>query len=163
MSLIRYQPLGGPLFGRDRGFAGFGNLGRLHNEINRLFDSYESSDDGIPVADWTPAVDVTEEDKRYVLHADVPGVDPKDIEVTLEEGVLTVRGSRSDEKKETSSDERGNGYRRVERVTGNFFRRFSLPDTADADRISAETKNGVLEVVIPKQPKVEPRRITVKG
>lgn len=154
MSLIQYQPL----FGRNRGIAGFGNLGRLHNEINRLFDSYESSDDGMPVADWTPAVDVTEEDKRYILHADVPGVDPKDIEVTLEDGVLTVRGSRSDEKKEE-----GNGYRRVERVTGNFFRRFALPDTADPDKISAETKNGVLEVIIPKQPKVEPRRITVKG
>lgn len=149
MSLIRYQPLR---------YAG--GLSQLHNEINRLFDSFGriEDDDSTPAVDWTPAVDVTEEKDRYVLHADVPGVDPKEIEVTLEDGVLTIRGEKRNEK---SVDE--NGYRRVERFSGSFFRRFTLPDTADAENISAQTKNGVLELVIPKQEKVQPRRITVKG
>ena len=147
MSLIRYQPLR---------YAG--GMNQLHNEINRLFDSFGADQDSTPAVDWTPAVDVTEEKDRYVLHADVPGVNPKEIEVTLEDGVLTIRGERRNEK---SVDEKG--FRRVERFSGSFYRRFTLPDTADAENITAETKNGVLELVIPKQEKVQPRRITVKG
>ncbi|MFP4244636.1 MAG: Hsp20/alpha crystallin family protein, partial [Ectothiorhodospira sp.] len=110
------------------------------------------------VSDWVPAVDIREEKDAYVLHADVPGVDPKAIEVHMENGVLTIRGDR----KEESTEEREN-YKRVERVRGSFYRRFSLPDTADAERISARSVNGVLEVRIPKQEKVQPRRITVEG
>lgn len=147
MSLIRYQPL--------RYASG---MSQLHNEINRLFDSFGPENDTTPAVDWTPAVDVSEEESRYVLHADVPGVDPKEIEVTLEDGVLTIRGERRSEK---NVDEKG--FRRIERFSGSFYRRFTLPDTADADNISATTKNGVLELVIPKQEKVQPRRITVKG
>jgi HSP20 family protein len=147
MSLIRYQPL--------RYASG---MSQLHNEINRLFDSFGPENDSTPAVDWTPAVDVNEEENRYVLHADVPGVDPQEIEVTLEDGVLTIRGERRSEK---NVDEKG--FRRIERFSGSFYRRFTLPDTADADNISATTKNGVLELVIPKQEKVQPRRITVKG
>lgn len=134
-------------------------VNQLQNELNTMFDgvpSYEG--DTGEVSDWMPAVDIREEKDRFVLHADVPGVDPKDIEITMENGTLTVRGERTSE----SKDER-NGYRRVERVAGQFFRRFVLPDSADADAISAQSKNGVLEVVIPKQEKVQPRRIQVKG
>lgn len=149
MALMRYQPV----------TSRFGGLSQLHNEINRLFDSLASDDQGTtPATDWMPAVDVVEEENRYVLHADVPGVDPKDIEITLENGVLTVRGHRKARHEENQS-----GFRRVERMSGSFFRRFTLPDTADAEKISAESKNGVLELVIPKQEKVQPRRITVKG
>lgn len=149
MSLIRYQPLR----------YATGGFSQLHNEINRLFDNLGQYDeDATPAIDWTPSVDVAEEDGRYVLHADVPGVDPKEIEVTLEDGVLTIRGERRVEK---SVDEKG--FRRIERVSGKFYRRFSLPDTADAEKITAESKNGVLELVIPKQAKVQPRRITVKS
>lgn len=150
MALMRYQPM----------TSRFGGLSQLHNEINRLFDSLNPSYDdegGTPATDWMPAVDVTEEENRYVLHADVPGVDPENIEITLENGVLTIRGQR-----EASNTESGTGYRRVERSYGTFFRRFTLPDTADAEKISAQSKNGVLELVIPKQEKVQPRRITVK-
>ena len=149
MALMRYQPL----------TSRFGGLNQLHNEINRLFDSLGMDEEGtMPASDWMPAVDVTEEENRYVLHADVPGVDPKDIEITLENGVLTVRGKR-----EFSDREERKGFRRVERVSGTFFRRFTLPDTADAEKISAHSKNGVLELVIPKQAKTQPRRIEVKG
>lgn len=150
MALMRYQPV----------TSRFGGLNQLHSEINRLFDSLGGYDDegGTPATDWMPAVDVTEEESRYVLHADVPGVDAKDIDITLENGVLTIRGRR-----EASATDERSGYRRVERSYGAFFRRFTLPDTADAEKISAQSRNGVLELVIPKQPKVQPRRITVKG
>ena len=149
MALMRYQPAGNR----------FGGLSQLHNEINRLFDTLGGYDEeGTPATDWTPAVDVIEEEDRYLLHADVPGVDPNDIEITLENGLLTIRGQRQAQKEENRA-----GFRRVERSYGSFFRRFTLPDTADAEKISAESRNGVLELVIPKQEKTQPRRITVKS
>ena len=108
-------------------------------------------------AAWSPAVDIKEEEDAYVLSTDMPGVDPKDIEVNMENGILTIKGERS-----TEATQHRERYTRVERVGGNFYRRFSLPDTADAENISAKSSNGVLEVLIPKQEKVKPRRITVQ-
>jgi HSP20 family protein len=105
---------------------------------------------------WSPAVDVKEEADRFVILADLPGVDPKDIEVSMENGVLSIRGERKSEKEEDRD-----GFHRVERVRGTFYRRFSLPDTADSERIEAHGKDGVLEIAIPKQKKVQPRKITV--
>ena len=93
-----------------------------------------------------------------MIHADIPGVDPKDIDVHMENGILTIKGERQSETKEERE-----GYKRVERVRGSFYRRFSLPDTADAEAISAKSQHGVLEVVIPKQQKVQPRRIQVES
>ena len=147
MSLIRYEP--------------WSLAGQLHNEINRLFDrnlSGVNGDAGITASDWVPAVDIKEEPNRYLIHADIPGVEPKDIEITMEDGVLTLKGERNSESREEQD-----GYRRVERVSGQFFRRFTLPDTADAEGISAKGSNGVLEISIPKQPKAQPRRISVKA
>jgi len=148
MRIVRYDP--------------WGLLQRFQEDIGRTL---AESGAQLPVADdsnvvtsrWAPAVDIREEDDRFVLEADVPGVDPKDIEITMENGLLTIKGERSDE-----HEEERNGYRRVERVHGSFYRRFSLPDTANADEVSAHGKNGVLEVTIPKQEKVKPRRISVK-
>lgn len=108
--------------------------------------------------DWTPAVDIKEETERFVIHADIPGVDPKDIEVHMEDGVLTIKGQRHTE----TRDER-EGYKRIERVRGSFYRRFSLPDTANAEGITATSQHGVLELIIPKQHKAQPRRIEVSG
>ncbi|ROR34566.1 Hsp20/alpha crystallin family protein [Inmirania thermothiophila] len=137
-------------------------LTQLQNEMNRLFESRLGLDEGangrVVTADWIPAVDIKEEDQRYVIHADVPGVDPKDIEVTMENGILTIRGKR-----ELEREEEREGFKRVERARGTFYRRFSLPDTADAEKIAASMKNGVLEVVIPKKEQVQPRRITVQA
>jgi HSP20 family protein len=98
------------------------------------------------------------EDGAYVVHADIPGVDPKNIELNMENGVLTLRGERKSEVKEEKDN-----YHRIERITGSFYRRFTLPDTADSDNISAKYTNGVLEVRIPKQEKVLPRRIEVQS
>ena len=109
------------------------------------------------VTDWVPAVDIVEEKDRFVLRADVPGVEPTDIDVSMDAGVLTISGQRFEEKREEES-----GLRRVERVSGRFFRRFTLPDTADAESIKAHSKNGILEVTIPKQPEVQARRIEVQ-
>jgi len=108
------------------------------------------------VADWTPAVDVTEEKDRFVLRADLPGVSAEDIDVRMEDGVLGLSGERHRE-----SAEAVDGVRRIERVTGKFFRRFSLPDTADAENITARNTHGILEVTIPKLPEVQSRRIAV--
>ncbi|MDX1403257.1 MAG: Hsp20/alpha crystallin family protein [Woeseiaceae bacterium] len=134
----------------------------LHRDLDQIagrrFGMTNEENGGATVADWVPAVDIVEEKDRFVLRADVPGVNPDDIDVNMENGMLTVSGERHDEKTEETQ-----GMRRVERVSGKFYRRFSLPDTANADEISARSTNGILEVVIPKQPAVQARRITVKS
>lgn len=117
-----------------------------------------ADDNGHSVADWVPAVDIVEEKDRFVLRADVPGVKPEDIDVNMENGILSVSGQRHEESREESQ-----GVRRMERITGRFYRRFSLPDTANADAISAKSANGILEVTIPKQPEGKARRITVES
>lgn len=145
MNMIRYQPWGAFDL-MDRLLAGQGI--RLGN-----FDG----DTTTTAADWAPAVDIREEAERFVIHADVPGVNPKDIEVSMEDGILTLSGERSLERQEQSA-----GWTRTERLAGKFLRRFTLPETADAEGISAHGQNGVLEIVIPKQAKAQPKRITVK-
>ncbi len=148
MSLTRYEP--------------WGLLNQLHQDLDSLFgDRFGKAleqETQTATSDWVPAVDVQELEDRYVIHADVPGVDAKDIEVHMENGVLTIKGERKSE-----SEEEKEGYKRVERVRGTFFRRFSMPDTADAEHISAKSENGVLAVTIPKQEKVQPKRIQVEG
>ena len=130
----------------------------MHRDLDRLASRrLGRNDDEQSVADWVPAVDIVEENDRFVLRADVPGVDPKDIDVSMDSGVLSVSGER---KSETESD--ADGVRRIERYSGRFYRRFTLPDTADAENISARSQNGILEVSIPKLAVVQARRITVE-
>lgn len=111
-----------------------------------------------PVSDWVPAVDIVEEKDHFLLRADVPGVDRSEIDVSMEDGVLTIAGQRH-----TEQHEEATGVRRFERVSGRFQRHFTLPETADAEGIAARSANGILEVSIPKQPIVQPRRITVEA
>ena len=130
---------------------------QLQNEINRVLESSlggagEEDGSSVVTSHWTPAVDIREEKDRFILYADVPGVNPADISVTMEHGVLTVKGERAEE-----SEQERESFKRMERARGTFYRRFSLPDTADAERISARGNNGVLEIVIPKQEKVQPK------
>ncbi len=134
-------------------------INQLHRDLDRLAGRPAAGEDEVnAVANWAPAIDIREEDKQFVLHADLPGVDPSQIEVTLDNGVLTLRGRRE----LAGRDERA-GYRRVERVSGEFFRRFALPDTADSNAVKARYTHGVLEVLIPKQVQVLPRRIEVEA
>ena len=135
-------------------------MNQWRRDMERVFNSFEDggSRGDVTAAAWAPAVDIKEEDNAYVVHADIPGVDPKNIELNMENGVLSLRGERKSEVKEEKDN-----YHRIERITGSFYRRFTLPDTADSDNISAKYTNGVLEVRIPKQEKVLPRRIEVQS
>jgi HSP20 family protein len=146
MSLTRYEP--------------WNLVNRLHSDLDRLFGrQFFTGDDESQgaVSDWLPAVDVQETQDAFVLTADLPGVDPKNIDITMENGVLTLRGRR-----ESEQTKEEHGYRRIERSHGEFFRRFTLPDSADGEAISANCAHGVLTVRIGKRAEVQPRRIQVK-
>lgn len=131
----------------------------LRRDLDRLSDPRRTvGNDHDSVADWIPAVDIFEEKDRYVLRADVPGVDPKDINVSMDNGVLNVSGER---RAEARSEEAG--AQRIERVSGRFFRHFTLPESTDAEGITAKCSNGILEVAIPKLPEVQARRIAVEA
>jgi HSP20 family protein len=136
--------------------------GNLQEEIKGVFDRFFNTDDtdqsNVVTSQWTPRVDIKEEDKRFVIYADIPGVDPQDIEVHMDKGILSIKGERQSETKEQTAK-----FTRVERTHGSFYRRFALPDSADADGISATGRNGVLEISIPKKPETTPRRITISS
>jgi HSP20 family protein len=138
MTIVRYDP--------------WAFVGRLHRQLDQAFDSDTAS------VSWLPHVDVREEAERFVVVADLPGVDGKNIEITADKGVLTIRGERRVESKAASE-----GFERVERASGTFLRRFTLPESADAEAIKATHVNGVLEVSIPKRPQEQPRRISVQA
>ncbi len=112
----------------------------------------------VSAADWRPAVDIVEEKGRIVLRADLPGVDRENIDVSMEDGFLTITGERAAEDRSEVD-----GIERYERVSGRFYRRFSLPETADAEVIKARMQNGILEIDIPKLPEVQPRRIDIEA
>ena len=105
---------------------------------------------------WQPPVDIREETGRFVIRADLPGIDPQDIEVQMDKGMLTIKGER---REEASIDVES--FSRIERSHGSFHRRFALPDSADPDKISANGHNGDLQITIPKRPETTPRRIQV--
>lgn len=131
----------------------------MHRDFDRFATRRLAPNDGEShVTDWVPAVDIVEHPDRFVLRADVPGVAASDIEVSMDDSVLSVSGTRHAE----SRDE-VDGLQRFERLSGRFYRRFALPETADAESITAKSANGILEVAIPKSPEVEARRITVEA
>jgi HSP20 family protein len=142
MSLVRYEP--------------WSLFDQLRREMERSLDNRSAEDSSIATSDWVPAVDIKENDDNFVIVADIPGVDPEDIEVHMDNGMLTIKGEKESEKKEEKDD-----YKRIERSYGSFYRRFSLPDTADPEKISAKSNHGVLEVTIAKQQRTQPRKISV--
>ena len=149
MTVVRYEP--------------WNLYKQLQSEINKILESNlygvaEEDNSNVVTSHWTPAVDIKEDKDAFVLFADIPGVDPANIEITMDNGVLTIRGERPAETDEERAD-----FKRMERARGTFYRRFSLPDSADAQGISARGRNGVLEITIPKQEKLHPRKITVEG
>lgn len=128
----------------------------IKNAFERFFSGAESDQSNVVTSQWAPRVDIREEDKRFVILADIPGVDPSGIEIHMDKGVLSIKGERKNESGETQGK-----LSRVERFHGVFHRRFALPDSADADGITATGKHGVLEISIPKRPESSPRRITI--
>ena len=135
----------------------------LQDELKQVFDRFFQAGDNqdessVVTSQWAPLVDIKEEAERFVIYADLPGIDPQDVEVLMDKGILTIKGER---KGETS--EQTERYSRVERRYGSFHRRFALPDSADPDGIAASGRNGVLVITIPKRPETKPRRIQVGG
>ena len=118
-----------------------------------VFDQGSTDDSAVVTSQWVPRVDVKEEKDRFVLFADLPGIDPDDIEVSMDKGILTIKGERSSE-----STQETDRFSRIERSYGSFHRRFALPDSADPEGIQARGRNGVLEIVIPKRAESAPRR-----
>ena len=109
------------------------------------------------VAEWSPLVDISEDDKEYLIKAELPEVKKEDVKVTAEAGTLTIMGERRFEK-----EEKGKRYHRVERAYGTFGRSFSLPDDASPAKVSAEFKDGVLTVHLVKDEKAKPQQVEVK-
>lgn len=117
----------------------------------------EGQEEQIAVPEWAPLVDISEDDKEYLIKAELPEVKKEDVRVTAEEGTLTIMGERKFEK-----EEKGKKYHRVERAYGSFGRTFSLPDDASPGKVSAEFKDGVLTVHLAKNEKTKPQQIEVK-
>lgn len=144
MSLIRYN-------------NPWGLLNNMQRELYSPDYNHLNDDASVATANWAPSVDILEDEKSFILLADIPGVDPRDIDISMEKGVLTVKGERN-----TENIEEKENYRRVERQSGQFYRRFTLPDSANADKIEARSEHGVLKITIPKQEVAASRRIEVK-
>jgi HSP20 family protein len=125
--------------------------------LSRLFDAEDGDQSDVVTSEWAPRVDIREEAKRFVIEADIPGVDPQAIDINMDKGVLSIRGER----KAAAAAEDGK-YTRAERAHGIFHRRFALPDSADPDGIRASGKHGVLEIVIPKRPETTPRKFGIE-
>jgi len=132
------------------------DLQRLQDEVGRVFDDRLMPRTGESVG-WTPKVDIFEDEEGVSLRFELAGVDPKDVDIRFENGVLTLRGERKMEKEEKKEN-----YHRVELSYGTFTRSFSLPGTIDAEKIKAESKHGVLTVLLPKKPEAKPKSIQVK-
>lgn len=143
-------------------FDPFRNLPILHDPIDRLFEDSLGrfritwGSDTLKGASWSPAVDIVETENDIVLKADLPGIDPKDVDVQVQNGTLTLKGKRKFE-----SDVKEDNFRRIERVYGSFLRSFALPQIVDADNVAAEYRDGVLEVRLPKRPEAKPKQIKV--
>jgi HSP20 family protein len=147
MAIARYEP--------------WAVVSQLQNEINRVFGNLNDGESSSATADWMPAVDIREFTDRFELLVDVPGVEPQQVEITLDNGILTLSGERRDEETVQGSGQGAVQQQRRERRLGHFHRRFILPDTADAEKVTATGRNGVLAIEIAKHPKSQPRRISV--
>jgi|SRR5688572_11632784 len=130
---------------------------RLSTYLSRPATRTGAGKETMTVADWTPLVDITEDEKEYLIKADLPEVKKEDVKLTVQDDVMCISGERKYEK-----EEKGKKYHRVERAYGSFMRSFSLPENADGSNVSAEYKDGMLKVHLPKSEKAKPKSIEVK-
>ena len=143
MTIVRWEP--------------FRELSSLQSEMNRLFNAaFDTPPGNGGNRRWTPAMDLVETDEHFVLRADLPGMTESDVNIELEENILTVSGERKAER-----EEKGEGFYRVERSFGSFSRALTLPRGIDPEGVKAEFHNGVLEVRVPKPEQRKPRKITI--
>jgi HSP20 family protein len=144
MALVRYSPL------RE--------MMQWQNEMNRLFNAVpQTTQEELLTSAWAPQVDIYEDAEGIKLHADLPGVDQKDLDLQVDNGMLTMRGERK-----LKNEENKENYHRIERYHGAFPRSFMLPDYADTEKVEARFKDGVLEVTIPKRAEKKPKQIKVE-
>jgi HSP20 family protein len=146
MSIIKYDP--------------FRELRGLQDEMNRLFMNNLSrqGDESFASGAWSPSVDIFENKDQIVLEAELPGMKPEDVHISIENNVLTVRGERKFEKKDD-----GDNFHRVERSYGSFTRSFTLPPTVSSENAEAEFENGILRLSLTKREEAKPRRIEIKA
>ncbi len=146
MNLIKWDP--------------FRELEDVSNRLNRVFGRpvarMDSNSELLTMADWTPSADISETDKAYVIKAEIPGVQKEDVKVTIQEGMLTIQGERKMEK-----EEKDKKFHRIERSYGSFMRSFRVPDDADESAVTAEFKDGVLNVTLNKSERPKPKSIDV--
>lgn len=140
----------------------FHELEDMHNRLERLFGRWptrrgDGGKEEMTVAEWAPLVDIAEDDKEYVITAELPEIKKEEVKVTVESGVLTITGVRKFEK-----EEKGKKYHRIERAYGSFARSFTVPDDADGGKVNAEFKDGVLKVHMPKSEKAKPKSVEIK-
>ncbi len=132
----------------------------LQERMNRLLEESFGRmrrEEGLVSGAWTPAVDIYETENSLIVTAEIPGVSEKDIDVRIENNQLVIKGERKFEK-ETKEE----NYHRIERIYGNFYRSFSLPNTVDTEKVKAEYKNGVLKIAIGKREEVKPKQIKIE-
>ena len=149
MAIVRWEP--------------FRDLVSIQGRMNRLFDEAfrgatrgSGDEEEWSLGSWAPAVDIFEQDGHIVLKAELPGVDPKDVEVRVENNVLTLRGERK-----LDNDVQKENYHRVERAYGSFSRSFTLPSVVDTEKIKADYRDGVLRVNLPKREEARPKQISI--
>lgn len=130
---------------------------RLGSFFGGAFPRFGNGNGGLKLADWSPQVDITEDDNEYLIKADLPEMKKDEIKVNVENGVLSVSGERKTEK-----EEKNKKFHRIERSYGTFERSFTVPDDADGAKVAAEFKDGVLRVHLPKNPVAKPKAIEVK-
>lgn len=134
-------------------------LTSLREEMNELLGRFWSSaSEPFGLAEWSPAVDVSETDDAVLVHAEIPGIDPKDLDISVADNILTIRGEKKEDVEHT-----GRNYHRVERRYGTFTRTLALPSLVDADRVEATAKGGVLQITLPKREEAKARKVTITG
>lgn len=146
MNLVKWNP--------------FSELEEVSNRLNRIFGRLpartESGTNMLAMADWTPSVDISETEGAYLIKAEIPEVKKDDVKVNLQDGMLTISGERHHEK-----EEKNKKFHRIERSYGSFARSFRVPDDADASTVSAQFKDGMLNVTLPKSKKSESKSVNV--
>ena len=134
----------------------FREVAALQNRVNSLFRDFNDGESALTTANFIPAVDIYEDEKKVVLKLEVPGIEEKDLDVSVENHTLTVKGERKFEKEEKQEN-----FHRVERRYGSFYRAFTLPNTVDAENVQASYTAGVLKLELTKKPEAQPRQIKV--
>ena len=145
MAIIRWDP--------------FRDLVTIRDKMNRLFEdavTQRGEEKELVASSWAPAVDIYEDESQLVLTAEIPGLSEKDVEIKIEDNVLSIQGERKLQK-----ETREENYHRIERAYGSFYRSFTLPNYVDEDKIRAEHENGVVKITMPKKAELKPRKVKI--